>query len=124
MEKSDPIFLTYTPKGTGHVRDSLYHMMTGDIVNKEWEIDRNRMSELGFELANDSVSATSVIPSVATFHHYPSGSTVVVEDRCPDPVVKIFGKRNTVAKDSLVSLVRPYEFELKETRRHSDFFMA
>ena len=114
MSISNPIHLVYTPKRTNHVKDSLYNMMTGSALSDEFEIDRRKMKDSGFELVHDSVRGDSAIPSAVTYHHYPSGSTVLVEDDPFNPGAKIFGERAKEARDSLVALVKPYGFELRD----------
>lgn len=104
----------YEPKKSGHVKDNLYHMMIGNSLNDEWEINRKKLSDAGFELVLDAVRGASVIPCAAIFHHYPSGSTVLLEDSRPDPIAKVFGNGRETARDALIELVRPYNFELKE----------
>jgi hypothetical protein len=116
MRFANPIYLVYTPQGTNHVKYDLYWMLRGDVIRREWEIDRKSIAESGFELVHDTLG-DGLIPNAATFHHHPSGSSVLVEDDHFQPSVKIFGERNAEAKDALVSLVRPYGFELRESQK-------
>lgn len=115
MENQEPLYLAYDPKRSRHVKDSLYYMMAGGALSNEWEINRRKLYESGFQLVIDSVRAGSIIPSSVTFHHYPSDSTVLVVDDHFNPHVKIHGSRREEAMNSLVTLVKPYGFDLRET---------
>lgn len=116
MDISNPVYMTYTPKETSHVKDNLYWMMVGDEPRHEWDIDRGKMKQSGFQLVHRALSGGSVTPCAATFHHNPSGSTVLLEDDIFRPLVEIFGERKEEARNALVALVRPYGFELMEKK--------
>ena len=120
MNNPEHIRFVYEPKRTGHAKDNLYHVMTGLVSDRQWEIPRDVLANAGFELVHNSVRAASNVPSSATFHHYPSGSTVLVHDDTFHPGAKIFGERREIAHNALVTLVKPYGFELKQVEAHAN----
>ncbi|MEK6892819.1 MAG: hypothetical protein AABX07_01320 [Nanoarchaeota archaeon] len=113
MDYHSHIHLSYISKQSSHVRDSLYHIMIGDFLNHQWEIGEAKLKASGLELIHNSIRCDG-IPSAAVFHHYPSGSSVVVTDDYFNPSVEIYGSQRESAKSSLVELVKPFGFELKE----------